>query len=211
MTAIFKTTFVAAGLTVAAFSSAGVLLTAGSTIALPIETYSESFTALEDEARAFSIVNAASQVRATGTVRNIVLRETATNTITFVYQVRSDSTSLDEINRFTVTGFAGWTATVSQDWLAPERKITLATRSSSGDVLGGSFVGSPLGLGTLAPGERSAFFVVRTNATDYTRSTLNVIDGGIATVESFAPVPEPGTMAALGLGALVALRRRKKA
>jgi hypothetical protein len=55
--------------------------------------------------------------------------------------------------------------------------------------------------------------VIKTNATSFGAGSTNVINGAIATVVTFSPVPEPGFYGLIGAGLaglLYAARRRKR-
>lgn len=158
-------------------------------------------------------MNALSEVLYTGTVESYVFRQAAGNLI-FGYIVHNDAPSIDEISAVSMTDFAGWITEVGQDPFASASSASAATsasRSASGGTVTFNFTRDPLGRGALEQGTASYGMMIRTNATDYTRGTVNVLNGAIATVESFAPVPEPASIAALGVGAAALLRRRKKA
>lgn len=163
---------------------------------------------------AFVGMNALSEVLYTGTVESYVFRQAAGNLI-FGYIVYNDATSIDEISAVSMTDFAGWVTEVGQDpaaaGSASMSPATSASRSTGGGTVTFNFTRDPLGRGALEQGTASYGMMIRTNATDYTRGTVNVLNGAIATVESFAPVPEPASIAALGVGAAALLRRRKKA
>lgn len=214
MKALVRISILSAALATTALSQAGLILNPGGSAVLPVEEYEIASTVLDTKVREFSIVNAAGQTRATGTAISQVVREAQSGTLTFLYLVQNNGSSLDELNRITVTNFAGWATEVGQDVnnnFSPRQNASLVSRSANGATIGFDFLAAPIGQGMLSPGKWTSVFWIRTNATDYTSGTLNAIDGGIATVDSFAPVPEPGTMAALGLGALALLRRRRKA
>ena len=51
--------------------------------------------------------------------------------------------------------------------------------------------------------------VVQTNAQSFNNITANILGGAGATAASFGPVPEPGSVALLSIGALLVRRRRK--
>ena len=74
----------------------------------------------------------------------------------------------------------------------------------------GDFTSAPLGLGMLAPGTNSRLLVIQTNATTFQATTATVIDSLAANPASFAPlaIPEPTTLALMGLIGLVGMRRR---
>jgi len=196
----------------AAVSSAGVIVTPGGAFLLPDEELDFTGVTVEaTRAESFAIMNALGEIRATGTAISQVQRE-ADGALRFVYAIINDATSIDAVNRFSVTNFAGWEVEAGQDLdntFGPQ-KAKSVDRTSGGDTIGFAFTAEPVGLGTIAPGESSEVMWLRTRARDYRDGTLNVIDGGVDTVLSYAPVPEPATMATLAIGAVAMLRRRRK-
>ena len=129
--------------------------------------------------------------------------------LTFTYLLADDPGSATEIGRLTTNGFAGFQTDVSYqlgNGVAPaltDRSIGL------GDVVGFSFLGAPVGPGNLLPGQFSELMVVQTASSTFAQSFSSVIDGGVVSVPSFAPVPEPATLALLSLGGLALIRRRR--
>ena len=71
--------------------------------------------------------------------------------------------------------------------------------------------GAGAGFDEIAPGSFSSAQWIFTDAKSYTFGSAQISDGGVATVETFAPnaVPEPASMVALGMGALGLLRRKR--
>jgi hypothetical protein len=148
----------------------------------------------------------------TATLTSTVIQGDVSNPLgglTFVYQVFNSPNSFDAIGRVTVTGYSGWLTDMSYQTPGPVGlPPTLMDRSFTGDAVGFSFIGPPLGLGVLLPGATSAMLVVQTNAPAFAPSMANVIDGALARGPSLAPVPEPASMMFLAAGLLVGVRVR---
>lgn len=202
---------ISASLFVAA-AHAGTILPPGGAVLMPDEEYLTGAGVLDTRVESFAIVNALGETKATGTVISQVQVD-ASGFLTFLGVVINDASSLDPIARLSLTDFGGFTTEVAQDFINGygPRYITSADRSSAGGTIGFNFTESPLGRGTLAPGEASMVWWIRTNATQYKDGTVSVINGGVDTVLGFAPaVPEPASIAALAVGAAALLRRRRK-
>ncbi|MBI3836644.1 MAG: PEP-CTERM sorting domain-containing protein [Planctomycetia bacterium] len=122
--------------------------------------------------------------------------------LTFVYTLTNDAGSAGPMDRMTINGFSGFIT--DSGYVLPGVAPDLNDRSASGDVIGFTFIGPPIGIGVLLPGQSSAQLIVRTDALDFTSTLASVIDGNVATVASFAPkphnVPEPSTLALATLG-----------
>lgn len=198
---------------VASGAQAFSLLSPGDAVLVPDLALPGDAVAIDFRSDDFVGMNALSEILYTGTVDSYVFRQAAGNLI-FGYIIYNDLDSIDEISAVSMTDFAGWITEVGQDPAAAGPggiPSTSAARSSTGGTVTFNFTRSPLGRGALEQDKASYGLMIRTNATDYTRGTVNVLNGAIATVESFAPVPEPASIAALGVGAAALLRRRKKA
>jgi len=139
-----------------------------------------------------------------GTLEEWVARDLNTGGLDFLYQVVNNAKSADSIEHVSVTSYAGFTTDVGfcsnpggggtdpcgnplglpNGTMAP----TNITRSTASTV---DFSFLSVGLG---PGVKSYDLVVKTNATRFGPGFTSVIDGGVASVSTFAPassVPEP--------------------
>jgi hypothetical protein len=143
-----------------------------------------------------------------GTFRAAVGQRT-NNQLDFFYQV--SNTSLQEIlTRETNFNFAGFTTDVSHQATgafsifvdAVNQAPLTADRTSDASTVGfnfGPFTGPSPSPG-IDPGEDSAILRIRTNATAFTTGTSAAIDGSSIRAQTFAPVPEPGSVLLLGTG-----------
>jgi hypothetical protein len=127
--------------------------------------------------------------------------------------VNNNAGSAGEIDRVTSLnfGFPGMTTDVGYSQTGNQLTPTTSDRSSG--------TGSTVGFGGFSsgiqPGQSSATLIIRTNATNFANNgATNLIDGGIASVVTFSPTPEPATLVLAGVGVPVAsllgfLRRRR--
>lgn len=148
----------------------------------------------------------------TGTLTSEVFSGDVSNPLgglTFTYKIANDPSSAHAITRLAVNGFSGTLTDMS--FLAGSGMFnpTLNDRDSTSNVVGFTYIGAPIGGGTIAPGSNTSLMVVQTNAAAFKRTIAITIDGSIATVDSFSPlVPEPASASALLVTAGLLRRRR---
>lgn len=132
--------------------------------------------------------------------------------MTFVYTLTNNPGSANAIQRLTINGFNSYVTDVSYKFGTGTTAPSFNDRDPTGGVVGFSFLGVPIGVGTLNAGTSTEQLVVQTNATTYVNVIANVSNGAVSQVNAIGPngaiTPEPTTLAALaGLG-LVFRRRR---
>jgi len=155
------------------------------------------------------------------TLRTAVYVDSVTGKLDFAYQasVLNGSANLD---RLTATSFKGFVTDYYCD-MAPTGSFwdntstivgsTSAARTPSGAQVTANF--DSLGSGIVGPGQATCVLIIKTDATNYQAGIFQGINGGVVQIASFAPGPEPSSMAIAGLGALgligYGIRRRRGA
>ena len=204
-------------------SAHATLLSPGATIAATAQT---SLTGATQVGATLSLPFTSSTFSFSGTLTSQVWAGDTNNpfigtnpgALTFTYLFANDPSSPDSIHRLTVNGYGTAGLLTDSSYSPGTVAPAFFDRSNGlGDVIGETFFSTPIGNGFVLPGNSSALWVVETNSSEANLSTAAVIDGGVATVGTYAPgafnpVPEPSTflLAAMGLIGLLALRSRRQ-
>ena len=148
----------------------------------------------------------------TGTYQAWALNNFAGNpyglgSLTFVYQFTYASGTSSALESATMASFVNWNTDVTVFSQSGGQKVPVqATRTAFGDIIKFSF-----GANSLTAGQQSVLMVINTNAPNFIPGTYSVQDGSVAQLTGFAPVPEPGSIALLGIGIVVAGLGMKRA
>jgi len=200
-----------AGLLVAMLSSSAMatLLAPGGTV-VPSATGSPAGAALvvSSGAQPFSSVDGSSF---SGTLRTEVYTNDAGNpfglsSLTFTYLLTNAGP--DALERLVTINFQGYNTDVSVNGVVTGSVPIAVDRSANGRVVGWDWTGGP----GVPGGGNSTLLVIHTNATQHVAVQNSVINGSVATVNSFGPVPipEPATLGLAGIATLGLVIRRRK-
>jgi PEP-CTERM motif len=194
--------------------SCATSLTAGNTVVLspftPACPEPSGATLLAQESEAFSYTTTSGTT--SGLINSAVFNDGGT--LDFVYQVVNSPSSADLLARMTGSSFAGFMTGVAYTSMLPTALVGKSGWTSApgeapntADTDNGSDIGFNFNVppsNEIGPGENSEILIISTNATAYIPGNDSVIDSGTATEPGYQPttstVPEPATMAVLGLG-----------
>jgi hypothetical protein len=164
-----------------------------------------------------SVSSPFSSVGFSGTL-NAAVVQNEVNTLDFYYQVTNSQASQSSLSRASNFNFSGFNSAVFfrtdnaggiGGFVAGTETPDLADRDNFG-VIGFNFLEGTTGSsGKINPGETSSILVIRTDATLFTTGITSIINGGSATVTTFAPfIPEPATVSMMALALPLLARRR---
>jgi len=151
-----------------------------------------------------------------GVLTTTVFAGGALGGLTFEYNLANNPNSIDPLTRMTVIGWAtSPLAAADNGFGTPGVLADYADRisgASNGDTIGFTW-GSVFGpfFTDIKAGQNATVYLY-TPLKNFAKNNAQVIDGGVAIADTFAPVPEPTTVLA-GIGALglllgVGLRKR---
>ncbi len=204
-----KTLLVAAAVTMLSSNALATLLGPSGTV-VPSPTGSPTGAALvvDSGAQPFNSVDGSSF---SGTLRTQVFTNDVGNPfgltgLTFTYLLTNNGP--DALERLVTVNFQGYQTDVSvNNVLVPGAIPVSVDRSANGRVVGWDYTGGP-GIGA---GGNSSLLVIHTDALQHVAVQNSVINGSVAVVASFGPIPipEPAALGLAGLAAFGMIRRRK--
>ena len=162
---------------------------------------------------AFTGTDAFGNVVFTGKFREIVITDNITGHLDFLYQIQRTG-GTDSLGRLTTINYKSVITDVGQcsacspvgDLIAAVGPLHVAPqfvgRGVSGDTVIFDFGGTVAT--QIGDSNESSILVIRTDATRFIGGSSSIIDGGVTSVASLAPAPEPGLVGLL-LGGLFAV------
>ena len=128
------------------------------------------------------------------------------NALTFTFVLTNNGP--DALERLVTINYFGYQLNAAfNNVLVPGAVPNAVDRSANEKVVGWDYTGA----GGVGAGGSSALLVLHTNALQAVTVTNSVINGSVATVTSFGPIPipEPTSLALVGIAGLCMLARRR--
>ncbi|CAN5647222.1 hypothetical protein BH09PLA1_BH09PLA1_06170 [soil metagenome] len=146
-----------------------------------------------------------------GTLRTRVYNQDAgnpfgANALTFTFVLTNNGP--DSLERLVTINYGGYQTNANfNNILVPGLTPSSVDRSANGKVVGWDYTNA----GGVAPGGTSSMLVLYTNAIQFVPATNSIINGSVATVPSFGPlpIPEPATLGLASIAGLGLLIRRR--
>ncbi len=199
--------------TLAEVTTFSATLLPGLTQSLSSEAEPVGASILNSLASPFSGVDILGNINFTGTLTSTVWTGDTSNPfvggLTFTYLLANNGSSADPLVRMTLSRFDGFQTDVSYFGLGLVPTSVERTLSNSGRQVAFNFE-TPF---RLQPGVSSALLIIQTDAYAWQLGNASVIDDATANALTLVPatnIPEPTSVALLGIGGLMLATRCKR-